>query len=477
MAISSFLARVWPKAEQSPPALAPIKGGWIWSILIGIAVGGIYLSNRLDPIETEDVVPSQLLPVTILRGHGPYLDEFNDFLTSGGTQGPNDQEGWWMARSRGHMISRYSIGPALVALPFVAVQMVVLDRTNPTWNNSAPFVFLHARRMAKVAAACITALTAVFLHRLLKRLGVGRFATVVTLAAALGSDLWVVASQAMWEHGPATLMLVIALYLLSSKPSSKTNLVLAGAATGVMVCCRSLDLVFAIAITCRVAQERSRLLLWFLPIPLLLAGALISYNIWFFDSLMGGLPQIETYHAMKHNVSGTWSAPFLVGFLGTLFSPNRGLFTFSPWVFLALITLPFTFRRVREWPLGPWMLGAIAVNLVIFSKYSVWWAGHSFGPRYWTECVPIFAVFFGFTLEWAKERCRPLVAVSAVSVIFAIAAQSIGAFCYPSSWCVSPVDVDRQPSRVWDWSDNELARCLKEGVKPWEPFKNLRKPK
>ncbi len=112
-------------------------------------------------------------------------------------------------------------------------------------------------------------------------------------------------------------------------------------------------------------------------------------------------------------------------------------------------------------------VGALVVYLIILSKYAVWWAGHSFGPRYWTDAMPIFAVLPGFGLEWAWRRSRAATAAFAVSIVLAIAIQAIGAFCYPSTWNDAPINLDRKPSRVWDWADSEITRCLREGRKPW----------
>jgi hypothetical protein len=216
-----------------------------------------------------------------------------------------------------------------------------------------------------------------------------------------------------------------------------------------------------------VAFERPRALAWFLPAPILLGSALLGYNWYFFQSLLGGLGELEALHPVLHGREGSWSGDLLGGLAGTLLSPNRGLFIFCPWIALALATLPATFGRVRSWTLGPWLLAALAVDLLVLSKYSVWWAGHTFGPRYWTDATPIFAVLLGFGLEWARARSRVATLAFAVTIAFAILFQAIGAFCYPSTWDTFPIDVDRRPDRLWSWVDSEVTRCLREGRKPW----------
>ncbi|APW62745.1 hypothetical protein [Paludisphaera borealis] len=444
-------------------APAPGAGGWGWTLLLGVVLTAVYLSNRIDPIGSEDTAAGELLPMAIARGDGPYLDRFAPVLIDRGG-GPLS---WAMRRSHGHIISRYAIGPALVSLPLVAAQLAILDRIAPGWDRNPGRAFLRAGRMSKVATALIAALTAMAIHRLLRRLGVGPMAAPATLAVALGSNLWMIASQAPWEHSPAVLMLTLSMIFLTPPPTSPARLLLGGATTAMMVCCRPLDLIFAVALMLRVAFERPRALAWLLPGPILLGSALLAYNLWFFQSVMGGLSELEKLHPQLHGRDGTWSGSFAEGLAGTLFSPNRGLFVFCPWLVLALATLPATIGRLRSWPLGRWMLGALVVDLVMLSKYSVWWAGHSFGPRYWTDAMPIFAVLLGFGLEWAWAHSRLLVAGFVVTIVLAVTVQAIGAFCYPSSWNIAPIDVDHKPSRVWDWADSEVARGLREGRQPW----------
>jgi hypothetical protein len=458
---------------SEPPESSPVPprwtGGWGWSIAIGMLLTPIYLANRAEPIGTEDTVPAQLLPLAIIRGDGPFLDRFMPIWTVIGQGLP-----WSITRSHGHLVSRYPIGPAIVQLPIVACRVATLDRREPGWDRNIGRVWVEAQRMSKLASGLIGVLTAIALHRLLRRLGIGPMAVPATLTAALGSDLWMIGSQASWEHGSAALALTLAMICLTPRPATRSGLLLGGFASAVMVCCRPVDLVFAVAILLRVAFERPRALLWFLPAPILLGSVVLAYNCWYFDSIAGGHSQLEALHSLIHARRGTWSGNLFEGMAGTLFSPNRGLLIFSPWIVVVLATTPAIVTRLRTWPLGRWLAGALVVNLFVLSKYVIWWGGHSFGPRYWTDAIPIFAVFLGYGLDWAWSRCRPVVLVYALTIAASLAFQAIGAICYPSTWNRSPVDVDSEPARLWDWSDSELSRCLREGPKPWTEFPVLK---
>jgi hypothetical protein len=322
--------------------------------------------------------------------------------------------------------------------------------------------------MTKRAMAVIVALAGVVLHRVLLFLKLRRVAVPAVLTGFLGSDLWTVGSQAPWQHGPAALSLVTAIALLQPRPASRGRLALAGVATTFLFACRLMDIVFAVAIVAWLASTDWRGLRWFLPAPIVGGLALLGYNLWYFGHILGGQARLERFHPVLHAASGTWTGDLAGGMLGTLCSPNRGLLVFSPWIAVALAALavPAVIRRLAAHSLICVLLASLVPYLFILSKYSVWWGGHCFGPRYWTDVAPIFAILFAFGLDWMLPRSRALVAISAITVIWSITVQVIGAFCYPSSWNTSPRNVDLHHERLWDWRDSELSRCLLESHKP-----------
>jgi hypothetical protein len=454
--VSNDMAR-----EQHELTATSSGAGWRRSLFLGLALVFVYMINGRE-LGTFDTISASLLPLHILRGDGIYLDStrmgdvrlnppFPDFLTV----------------SHGRLVTLYPIAPALVALPFFAPQVAVLDHYLPGWDRDRRIAIAASRLMAKRSMAMVVALAGVVLHRLLLALGLGRSAVPAVLAACLGSDLWTVGSQAPWQHGPAALSLITAIALLRPRPASRRRLVLAGAFTGLLVACRLMDVVFAAAIVTWLAWSDWRGLRWFLPAPILVGAALVSYNLWYFDTILGGQAKLEQLHTKLHGVSSTWSGNFVEGLLGTLISPNRGLLVFCPWICVALTTLvvPAVRRRLLSETLICAMIASLIPYMIILSKYSVWWGGHCFGPRYWTDVIPLFAIIFAYGLDWMLARSRVLVTISAMTVIFSIAIQLIGAFCYPSSWNIQPQNVDLHHERLWDWRDTELSRSLNETFK------------
>ena len=112
--------------------------------------------------------------------------------------------------------------------------------------------------MGKRAAALLSAMVAVALFRVLIGLGLACVAWPAVIATALGSSLWSVASQALWEHGPAALLLTLTMLLLKPGPLAPGRMFLGGLAAGLLVVVRSIDVVFALVVLAWVARAHPR---------------------------------------------------------------------------------------------------------------------------------------------------------------------------------------------------------------------------
>jgi hypothetical protein len=306
-----------------------------------LSVFSIYILNCRTFLD-GDTVPAMLVPVAIIRGDGPFLDRFEKAL-------PGPPLPYVVTVSRGRIISRYTLGPPLLALPLVLPQVIALDYFKPGWDRDEKEALGWCIWMAKIASAAIAAGVAVALLHLLEALGLNKVALVATLATALGTSLWTIASQSLWQHGPACLALAVSISLLVPRPASNLRLFLAGGATALMVVFRTTDLIFAAATCLYLARYQRRGLAWFLPLPIVIGGLLISYNLYYFGNVAGGQPQLEALHTELHSL-GPWSGRILSGAIGTLFSPSRGLFLFTPWIAVALCVLPRVAPRLRTWP-------------------------------------------------------------------------------------------------------------------------------
>jgi hypothetical protein len=425
------------------------------ALVLGALTLALYLSPRRDA-GTDDTAATALLPYTLLTGDGLFLDRFRIIL-----QRPDGTLLPFVRESHKHVVSLHPIGTALVALPIEFSLIVVYDPLYPAWRESIAALSTTCLGMGKITASVIVALAVVALWGLLRLLDLGRWAMPAALAAAFTTNFWSVAAQALWPHGPAALVLIWLIALLVLRPVTAGRLFRAGVAAALLVLIRPVDLILTLTALLWVIKHEPRKLAWFLLAPVVLGTVLLSYNFYFFGNWAGGQADLEAMHVETHGVSGAWTGNLVEGALGTLFSPSRGLFVYTPWILVALATLPAYTSRLQPFSIVRWMLVALIPYLLVFSKYSVWWAGHTFGPRYWIDVIPLFAILLGFGLQWSAARCRPVLALFVLTLVWALGVQLIGAYLYPSGWNISPTNIDLDHGRLWDWSDTELSRCLK----------------
>ena len=445
------------------------RTGRLVAALLAVGVFAAFTANGRH-VGTGDTTPATLVSAAMSRGDGPWLDRYAHLVRAADGRLPGYAE-----EARGHAVSRYPIGPMLVALPAVAPQVWALDAIEPGWDRGPKAdARLRLNRVAKNAAAAIVALATAGVYVLIRRSGLAREALPAALLFAFGTDNWAVASQALWQHGPAELCLVVAMLALTGLDGEtrtgrrRLRLCLAGFAAALVVACRPTDIIFAAALYVWVAKRfrRPGRLAFIVPA---IAGAiaLSAYNVWFFDILTGGYATIERMHPWAHGTRGTWTAPFLEGAAGTLISPSHGLFVFQPWLPLILLLSPLARRRPIV-PSPTWALvAALLPNFLLLSKYSCWWGGHCYGPRFWIDAGPIFAVVAALALRELRLKPRPIFAAGVVSgFVVALALQAVGFLCYPSTWHGSPTNADRDHARLWHWRDSELTRGAAEGIRP-----------
>jgi hypothetical protein len=460
--------------DGGPVSTAPARGfTWRRALLLASILLVAYEANG-RALSSTDTRPTNLLTVALFRGDGPFLDRFaRSIVRPSSVPGAVSLEPWagLSAEPPRHLVSLYPVAPAVLALPFAIPQIVLLDHAVPGWESLDPVVYTEA--IGKHCAAALMAILGAVVYRMLATIGFGPVAWRAALAVGLGSSLWTIGSQALWQHGPAALMLALALALLAETPS-RARMAFAGLATGALVCCRSIDLVFAAAILAFVAAKRPRWLGWFLPFPIALGALLLRYNTGHFGSILGGEKALESMHPAIYRLAGNWATNPLPGLFGTLVSPARGLLVHAPWVALATLGARGA-RRPREGALFAFVLLALVPFLAALADYVVWWGGTCYGCRYWTETFVLWSV----PLARALDRAETMAAAGrqgwrrafGAAFVFSVALQAIGAFCYPSLWATQPTFVNVDPGRLWDVRDSEVSRCLREGPKtlraPW----------
>ena len=221
--------------------------------------------------------------------------------------------------SHGHYFSRYPIGAALFVTPLY-LPLAFAGRLRD-WDPGS--LVMLARIGGEFAATAIAALSAVVLLLLLKRITTARWAWLLTLLYALGTETWSISSQALWQHGPGELAIIGCLYFLQRWSENRARndwLWLCGACAAAAFIIRPTNIVLLPALLAALLLAKASLTqhirFWILP---LLGGLIIaSYNFYVFHSVSGGY--------LVASLNGSISA----GLAGLILSPGRGLLIHTP---------------------------------------------------------------------------------------------------------------------------------------------------
>ena len=373
---------------------------------------------------------------------------------------PEFAERWgFIQAADGNYRSIYSPVPAVlaaaIAWPFWKAGL--LDLRAP----------LGAAALAVLAASLLTA-AAVVLAFFSARQRLTR-GPALLLAAGLGlaTGFWSTASQTLWQTDAAVFAIALAV-LVFATPSARLG---AGAFAPI-----GLGLGLALATRPQLAPLVGVLLLgtWrrrslggaaaATAIVGVLGAALAIQNMRWFGHPLGALPLLQDRNALVH-ASGASFRLSLEGFVGLLVSPSRGLLIFSPVVLVAAAGVRQALSETWDGPLR-WCAMAIVAQYLLYGSYSVWWGGHTYGPRYLLDLLPVAVPLAAAAM--ARPSWPPVAtAAAATALAWSLVISGTGAFYYPNDqWNSNPTDIDRDHARLWDWSDNQIRRCWKAGPSP-----------
>ena len=422
-------------------------------LLFGLALAALLLLNANGrEIGGYDSQPTKFAARELVRNHTLTLDRVVLLL-------PVYAERPGFARARdGHYRSAYPVVPSIIA----AGPAWLLARVGGM-DLDAPFV---PALTAKLTASLLVAFAIVFAFLIARQRTSTRAAILVAIGFGFGTNIWL-AGQTLGGHETVAFATTAALVCLAGPGM---------APSGWRALLGAVLLALAGAARPQVAPAIAVLLLWlvvrgtgprrWLPVAVVALGAGIvaAFNIAWFGHPLGAMLRLEALHPAVHATTGTFTLPW-AGAAGLLVSPSRGLLVFSP---IVLACVAGIVPAVREGWRGPlaWCLAAATAEFAFYASYKVWWAGHSYGPRYVLDVLPLLVpvASAGMAAIAARAVTRRM-AIAALAWSICLAAT--GAFAYPAEqWNMDPKDVDRNHERLWDWRDPQFVRCWTHGLSP-----------
>jgi len=357
----------------------------------------------------------------------------------------------------------FPYGVAVMTLPLMPVADAVLHLQGSNLDR-----YLHENpipgTLERVLASFFTGLAAVTMFvlgvlRLGRRHWPAALAAAVTLAFA--TSAWSVASRALWMQGPSMLVLTVALAIVVRAERDPRWVALLGPVVAWSYVVRPTNVVSVVVLSALVAVRWREMLLRYLLGAAVVAVPFVAVNLGTYGEVLP--PYYRGDRLFRDADLGE-------ALVGNLVSPARGLLVYSPFV-VVLAVWGFVIRRRDRGLYSVEVAAVVAVVLhwLVISSYFHWWAGWTYGPRFFIDvlpylfllALPAFARLFGYLRRIRHEgsRRRAFAAITLVLAGWSLFVQWRGATRFESlQWNWEPENVDFNPERLWSWSDPPFLR-------------------
>lgn len=403
-----------------------------------------------DHIRPSDAVWAPHVVASVMYDGDLYLNEYESWMS---------ESGYFAIQTLdGHLISFFPVAGPLLTIP----SMFVLDAFMPALRDTTLQTYLieHSPndpvvyRLHLYNAALIVAISAAIMYLIGRTYLRMPYALLLAAAYALGTSAYSTASRALWQHGPSMLLLSLTLLMLVRARQRPALVAFVALPLGLAYVVRPTNSISVVVISLYVLLAYRSYFLRYVLLGLLVALLFAGLNL-------------AVYHAVLppyFAATRLGSATFGEALLGNLVSPSRGVFIYSPILLLVPVGI---FLKVRhsQWESIDWALAVILVlHWIVISAFPHWWAGYSFGPRFFADVMPYAVYFLIPVLSLAQTGTRRAYALTGVYVLLLITSIAIHAYGATSravwGWNNTPSDIAEQPARLWDWSDAQFMRGI-----------------
>lgn len=435
-----------------------MKKNITWCLFIFIVVFLVYISSPI--ITSGDSRWSVHTSLSILKEGNTSLNEYK-----------KAHEGHHAIESvNGDLYTIFPIGGSLLALPFVAIADMVFTpfmETFPAIRNF--FISVLAQNgiivdqlklidlylpIELIIASFLCAITAVIIF-LIARMHVSiSSALIIVFIFSFCTSSWSVSSRALWQHGPSMLMLSITLYLILLEDSIKGIIKYTAIPLALAFIIRPTNAIPIVFFSGYIFLNYRKQFLQYLLIALPFAGVFFIYNLSIYDSILS--PYYLPERVFRLN-------SFFEALAGNLISPARGIFIYSPILLLPIGLIFSKQSKPKINSLSVLLLLILLCHWIVISSFPHWWAGESYGPRFFADMIPFFIYFIIlFMMDFEKNSSNKtiltlIVILPLILISFYINAK--GAYFWDvHQWNLTPNNIDTHPERLWDWHDLSFLR-------------------
>jgi hypothetical protein len=390
-----------------------------------------------DPLWSVDTA------LSIVKEANTDLDEFKDYL---------EKEKYYATEViDGHYYNFFPLGVSIIALPMV----YLLDASGIDVAEANGSV-------QALVASLVIALASVFIYLIAKFYLNKTTSLLIVFIFAFCTSAWSTASGALWQHGPSMLMLSIALYLILAARNRPWLIQFASLPLAFSIIVRPTNFISLVILTFFIFIKFRKYIIHCIVGYAIIIVPFCLYNLSIYHKLL------STYYlgGAGGGISFSNSQFFGEGALGLLISPSRGLFIFTP---IFLFSVWGVIIKIRSKTVS--LLDCVLVAIVMLHWLSVsstgsWWGGHAYGARYLFDIIPYLIYFlipFLESLKLMSKMKKTILSTAFFSLIvvsFLIQVRGATSWEAFETWNKTPVSIDEDHSRLWDWSDIQFLRGL-----------------
>lgn len=486
-----------------------------------ILLAFIIYNVNMRAITSFDTYPTRYLPISIINEFDldldefPFLQKYPDILfqkfggvMEGEIVEKNDLP-YYTKYVRGHYMSAYPVMPAILSLP-VYVVPVLLGLTEGSGSAVGySQTEVVGTLLSKISASAAVAISVGIMYLTLLRLTKKRYAFWIALMYGFATSSWSVSSQGLWQSAMSQPCLAFALYYFVKAREDSRNIIYASIPLALSVACRPQDIIFAVVFFVYVVHKHRERVLPFIVFPMIIGTLLLTYNIHYFGSMLGGYGKMDSVasasdeitdlmnyadtqnvdletqnvddNSQKNsiktqnstytkflvtviNLSSLWSKRLL----GLLISPGRGLLFYSPVLIFAFVGMAGALRN-RQDPVLTYTGIATVITILFYATIWGWgWSGGSgYSYRMLVELLPGLCLFMAVIYNRIVSY-KWILVLLILFAGFSVIVQITGAFFYPCDWYVNANQSNKDGEHLfWDWQNPEFLQCLKSG--PIEP--------
>ncbi len=407
---------------------------------------GYFKSEVITSFDSQWSIPTAM---SLIKEGNANLDEYHELISR--------YDYYVIQVFDDHFYTLYPIGVSLIAVPFVFVMDQVLARLI-SFNLEEYVKQTVPLGIELFIASFIVALTAMVIYLIARLFLKNTSSLLLVFIFAFCTSAWSTASRALWQHGPSMLMLTLTLYLVLSARNKPGLIQFVGLSLAFSYVIRPTNSLSVFLFTAFVLIQYKP---YFLPYLFWVMTVGIPF-LWFNLSVSHSF--LPFYYLLPQKLGP--NTHFFEALAANLISPARGIFTFSPILLFSIYGVVLKIKKGQFKTLDKFLLSLLVLHglsISLLSPSRNWWAGHSFGPRLFSDVIPYFIYFLIPVLEHIPQLKSPkkpiLASIFLCFMVISFWIHYRGANDWNVyRWNQEPVNVDLHPERIWDWKDIQFLR-------------------